>query len=94
MLHPPAVVAWRLVYTKQAQKDAKKLSASGLQSNAIQLLEILAEAPFRNPPPFEKLVGDLAVAYSRRINIQHRVVYQVFQEIQTVKILRLWTHYE
>ena len=83
-----------MVYTKQAQKDAKKLSASGLKSHAIQLLEILAEDPFRNPPPYEKLVGDLAGAYSRRINIQHRVVYQVFPFIKTVKILRLWTHYE
>ena len=88
------MVIWRLVYTKQAQKDAKKLSASGLKSHAIQLLEILAEDPFRNPPPFEKLVGDLVGAYSRRINIQHRVVYQVFPFIKTVKILRLWTHYE
>ena len=88
------MVVWRLVYTKQAQKDAKKLSASGLKSKAIQLLEILAEDPFRNPPPFEKLVGDLAGAYSRRINIQYRVVYQVFPVIKTVKILRLWTHYE
>jgi toxin YoeB len=88
------MVVWQLVYTKQAQKDAKKLSASGLKSQAIQLLEILAEDPFRNPPPFEKLVGDLAGAYSRRINIQHRVVYQVFPGIKTVKILRLWTHYE
>ena len=88
------MVIWRLVYTKQAQKDAKKLSASGLKSKAIQLLEILAEDPFRNPPPYEKLVGDLAGAYSRRINIQHRVVYQVFPFIKTVKILRLWTHYE
>ena len=88
------MVVWQLVYTKQAQKDAKKLSASGLKSKAIQLLEILAEDPFRNPPPFEKLVGDLAGAYSRRINIQHRVVYQVVPVIKTVKILRLWTHYE
>ena len=88
------MVVWQLVYTKQAQKDAKKLSARGLKSKAIQLLEILAEDPFRNPPPFEKLVGDLAGAYSRRINIQHRVVYQVFTVIKTVKILRLWTHYE
>ncbi|MBM3850230.1 MAG: Txe/YoeB family addiction module toxin [Verrucomicrobia bacterium] len=88
------MVAWRLVYTKQAQKDAKKLSASGLKPKAIRLLEILAEDPFRNPPPFEKLVGDLSGAYSRRINIQHRLVYEVFPEIQTVKVLRLWTHYE
>lgn len=94
MLHATGMVTWRLVYTKQAQKDAKKLSASGLKSKAIRLLAILAEDPFRNPPPFEKLLGDLAGAYSRRINIQHRVVYQVVPEIQTVKVLRLWTHYE
>ncbi|MFM7553704.1 MAG: Txe/YoeB family addiction module toxin [Verrucomicrobiota bacterium] len=88
------MVAWRLVYTKQAQKDAKKLSAGGLKTKAIRLLEILTEDPFGNPPPFEKLVGDLSGAYSRRINIQHRWVYEVFPEIQTVKVLRLWTHFE
>ncbi len=88
------MVAWRLAYTRQAQKDAKKLSASGLRKKAEALLEILEKNPFRNPPPYEKLVGDLAGAYSRRINIQHRLVYQVLPEIRTVKIIRLWTHYE
>jgi len=87
-------VNWQLVFTKQAQKDAKKLSASGLRPKAEVLLAILQEDPFRNPPPFEKLVGDLAGAYSRRINIQHRLVYQVFSGIKTVKVIRLWTHYE
>ena len=87
-------MSWKLVYTKQAQKDAKKLSASGLKSKAKQLLDLLAENPLQNPPPYEKLVGDLAGAYSRRINIQHRLVYQVLDDIRTVKILRMWTHYE
>ena len=87
-------MSWNLVYTKQAQKDAKKLSASGLKSKAKQLLDLLAENPLQNPPPYEKLVGDLAGAYSRRINIQHRLVYQVLDDIRTVKILRMWTHYE
>lgn len=85
---------WRLVYTRQAQKDAKKLAKSGLKPKASELLEILAKDPFQRPPPFEKLVGDLTGAYSRRINIQHRIVYQVLEEQRTVKILRLWTHYE
>lgn len=84
---------WTLVYTKQAQKDAKKLAASGLKSKAQRLLEIIQEDPFRTPPPCEKLVGDLSGAYSRRINIQHRLVYQVLQESKTLKVLRLWTHY-
>ena len=88
------MVSWQLVYTNQAQKDAKKLSASGLRLKAEALLEILKENPFQNPPPFEKLVGDLAGAYSRRINIQHRMVYQVIKESRTVKIIRMWTHYE
>ena len=88
------MVSWRLVYTKQAQKDARKISASGLKQNALDLLGILSRNPFQNPPPFEKLVGDLAGAYSRRINIQHRLVYQVLKEIKTVKVLRMWTHYE
>jgi len=87
-------VSWRLVYTRQAQKDAKKLAASGLKPKAQQLLDILAENPFQNPPPYEKLVGDLSGAYSRRINIKHRLVYQVLEDIGTVKVLRLWTHYE
>jgi len=87
-------VSWRLVYTKQAQKDAKKLASSGLKSKAQELLNILAEDPFQKPPPFEKLVGDLSGAYSRRINIQHRLVYQVLEEDGVVKVLRLWSHYE
>lgn len=85
---------WRLVYTQQAQKDAKKLAAAGLRPKAETLLAILAENPFQNPPSYEKLVGDLSGAYSRRINIQHRLVYQVLESERTVKILRLWTHYE
>ena len=88
------MVSWQLVYTKHAQRDAKKLSASGLRLKAEALLEILKENPFQNHPPFEKLVGDLAGAYSRRINIQHRLVYQVIKESRTVKIIRMWTHYE
>lgn len=88
------MVSWEIVYAKQAMKDAKKLAASGLKSKAQELLEILAGDPFQNPPPFEKLVGDLAGAYSRRINIQHRMVYEVFTEEKTVRVLRMWTHYE
>jgi len=88
------VVSWRVLFTKQAQKDAKKLSASGLRPKAEELLEILRQNPYQNPPPYEKLVGDLAGAYSRRINIQHRLVYQVLETEQTVKVLRLWSHYE
>lgn len=87
-------MSWRLVYTRQAQRDAKKLAASGLRPKAENLLEILARNPFEDPPPFEKLLGDLSGAYSRRINIHHRLVYQVLPEINTVKILRMWTHYE
>jgi len=87
-------VTWRLVYTKQAQKDGKKLAASGLKPKAQELLSLIAEDPFRRPPPFERLIGDLAGAYSRRINIQHRLVYQVLEEEQVVKVLRLWSHYE
>jgi Txe/YoeB family toxin of toxin-antitoxin system len=88
------VVSWRLVYTRQAQRDAKKLVSSGLRPNAEALLAILARNPFEDPPPFEKLVGDLAGAFSRRINIQHRLVYQVLAEIKTVKVIRMWTHCE
>ncbi len=88
------MVNWTLVFTKQAQKDAKKLKSSGLKPNAERLLGILELNPYQNPPPFEKLVGDLAGACSRRINIKHRLVYQVLEDIRTVKILRLWTHYE
>jgi Txe/YoeB family toxin of toxin-antitoxin system len=87
-------VNWKLVYTKQAQKDAKKLAASGLKKKASALLRVLEENPYQNPPPYEKLVGDLLGAYSRRINIQHRIVYQILEEEQVIKILRLWTHYE
>lgn len=87
-------MTWTVVYTKQAQKDAKKLAAAGLKSKAQALVELLAEDPFRHPPPFEKLIGDLKGAYSRRINIQHRLVYQVLEEERLVKVLRLWTHYE
>lgn len=87
-------MSWRLVFTKQAQKDAKKLSSAGLRPKAEALLEVLRKDPFQNPPPYEKLVGDLAGACSRRINIQHRLVYQVLPDIRTVKVIRLWTHYE
>lgn len=87
-------MSWAVVYAKQAMKDAKKLAASGLKSKAQELLEVLANDPFQNPPPFEKLVGDLAGSYSRRINIQHRIVYEVFSEEKTVRVLRMWTHYE
>jgi toxin YoeB len=87
-------VSWKLVFTRQAQKDARKLAAAGLRPNAEKLLNLLAENPYQSPPPFEKLVGDLAGAYSRRINLQHRLVYQVLDDVRTVKVLRLWTHYE
>lgn len=85
---------WRVVFTKQARRDARKVSNSGLRPNAQKLLEILAENPFQSPPPFEKLVGDLAGACSRRINIQHRLVYQVLEAERIVKVIRMWTHYE
>ena len=88
------MVKWRVVYTRQAQKDAKRISAAGLRPKAEGLLEILATNPFQTPPPYEKLVGDLSGAYSRRINIQHRLVYQVLKETRTVKVIRMWTHYE
>jgi len=87
-------VTWKLVYTRQAKKDAKKLAAAGLKPKAQELLRVLSEDPFRAPPPFEKLVGDLSGAHSRRINIQHRLVYQVLMDLKTVKVLRMWTHYE
>ena len=85
---------WRVVFTKQAQKDARNLASSGLKGKAQALLTVVAENPFQNPPPYEKLVGDLAGAYSRRINIQHRLVYEVLQSEHVVKVLRMWTHYE
>ena len=88
------MVKWKLVYTPQAQKDAKKLARSGLRANAEALLEVLEENPFRRPPPYEKLLGDLSGTYSRRINIQHRLVYQVLKRERIVKVLRMWTHYE
>jgi Txe/YoeB family toxin of toxin-antitoxin system len=88
------MVSWQLVFTKQAQKDAKKIAHSGLKPQAERLLEIIKANPFQNPPPYEKLVGDLSGAYSRRINIQHRLVYQVIDDIKTVKVIRMWTHYE
>lgn len=87
-------MSWEVVFARQAMKDAKKLVASGLKPRAQELLAVLARDPFQNPPPFEKLVGDLAGAYSRRINIQHRLVYEVFAKEKTVRVLRMWTHYE
>lgn len=88
------MVAWRLVFTKQAQKDAQKIVHSGLKPQAERLFAILKENPYQNPPSYEKLIGDLAGACSRRINIQHRLVYQVLDEIRTVKVIRMWSHYE
>ena len=87
-------MTWQVVFAKHALKDAKKLSAAGLRPKAEELLTLLASDPFRNPPPYEKLVGDLEGAYSRRINIQHRMVYEVFKKERTVRVLRMWTHYE
>jgi toxin YoeB len=87
-------VSWALIFTKHAQKDAQKLLAAGVKPKAQELLEVLRANPFQNPPPYEKLVGDLAGAYSRRINIQHRLVYEVLTETHTVKVLRMWSHYE
>jgi Txe/YoeB family toxin of toxin-antitoxin system len=87
-------VNWSIVYTKQAQKDAKKITSSNLRPQAQRLLDVIAKNPFQNPPPYEKLIGDLAGAYSRRINIQHRLVYQVFEAKRTIKVVRMWTHYE
>ena len=85
---------WRIVFTKQAHKDAKKLAAGGLRPKAEKLLDILRENPYQTPPPFEKLLGNLSAAYSRRINIQHRIVYQILAEEKVVKVIRMWTHYE
>ena len=85
---------WQVVYTRQAQKDARKLASSNLRPQAEKLLALLAENPFANPPPFEKLLGDLAGAYSRRLNFQHRLVYQVYESQRVVKVVRMWTHYE
>jgi Txe/YoeB family toxin of toxin-antitoxin system len=88
------VVTWKLVFTKQAQKDAKKLSSARLKTKAESLLKIIEQNPFQTPPPIEKLLGDLSGAYSRRINIQHRLVYQILDKEKIVKIIRMWTHYE
>jgi toxin YoeB len=88
------LVSWNLVFTRQAQKDAKNIAQSGLKPQPICLLDVLRKDPFQNPPPYEKLMGDLSGAYSRRINLQHRLVYQVLKDIRTVKIIRMWTHYE
>ena len=88
------MVNYRLVYTKQAQKDAKKIASSGLKEKVLQLLRLIEEDPFQEYPPFEKLIGDLAGAYSRRINIQHRLVYEVLEDEKVVKVIRMWTHYE
>lgn len=87
-------MSWQLVFTKLAQKDAKKIAQSGLKPQANRLLGSLREDPFRNPPPYEKLMGDLSGAYSRRINIQHRLIYQILKDVHTVKVIRMWTHYE
>ena len=87
-------MTWELLYTKQAQKDARKFSSTGLKNKAKSLLDIIQKDPYQNPPPYEKLVGDLSGAYSRRINIQHRLVYQIYEKEHTIKVIRLWTHYE
>ena len=94
MQRETGMVKWKIVFTRQAQKDARKIAASGLREKAENLFALLSEDPFKSPPPYEKLVGDLSGAYSRRINIQHRLVYQVLEDIETVKIVRMWTHYE
>ena len=88
------MVKWKIIFTRQAQKDARKIAASGLREKAEKLLALLSEDPLKSPPSYEKLVGDLSGAYSRRINIQHRLVYQVLEDLMTVKIIRMWTHYE
>jgi toxin YoeB len=88
------MVKWRIVFTRQAQKDARKLAAAGLRPKAERILGLLSSNPLQTPPPVEKLIGDLAGAYSRRINIQHRLVYQILEKERTVKVLRMWTHYE
>ena len=88
------MITWQIVYTKQAQKDAKKISAAGFKPKVEKLLGILEKNPFKNPPEYEKLIGDLTGAYSRRINIQHRLIYQVYQQEKTIKIIRMWSHYE
>ncbi len=87
-------MSWRLVFTRQARKDAKKITQTGLKPQTNRLLDLLREDPYRNPPPYEKLVGDLSGVCSRRINIQHRLIYQILDDIKTVKVIRMWTHYE
>ena len=87
-------MSWRLIFTKQAKKDARKIAQSGLKPQTMRLFDLLREDPYRNPPPYEKLIGDLSGAYSQRINIQHRLIYQILIDIHTVKIIRMWTHYE
>jgi len=87
-------VSWSIVYTRQAQKDAKRITSSNLKLQAQRLIEVISKNPFQNPPPYEKLIGDLAGAYSRRINIQHRLVYQVYDSERTIKVIRMWTHYD
>lgn len=87
-------MSWKVVFTKQAQKDAKKISSSGLKSKAEEILKILRNDPYQTPPPYEKLIGDLSGACSRRLNIQHRIVYQIYNDEKIVKVIRMWTHYE
>ena len=87
-------MSWSIVYTRQAQKDAKRITSSNLKLQAQRLIEVISKNPFQNPPPYEKLIGDLAGAYSRRINIQHRLVYQVYDSERTIKVIRMWTHYD
>jgi len=94
MQHGDWLVSWKLIYTSRAKKDAKNISNSGLKPHAERILGILENNPYKTPPPYEKLIGDLAGAYSRRINIQHRLVYQILDNIKTVKIIRMWTHYK
>jgi Txe/YoeB family toxin of toxin-antitoxin system len=94
VLEGARLVSWEIVFTRQARKDARKLAAAGLRPSAERLLELLKKNPFQTPPPCERLLGDLAGAFSRRINIRHRLVYQVLREIKTVKVIRMWTHYE
>ena len=94
MQRDAGMVEWKIVYTRQAPRDARRIAAAGLRSKAEKLLEILSRNPYQTPPTFEKLVGDLSGAYSRRINIQHRLVYQILEEDRTVKVIRMWTHYE
>ena len=87
-------MSWEVLYTKQAQKDAKKIASAGLKKKTKDLIKIIEENPYQNPPPYEKLIGDLSGSYSRRINIQHRLVYQIYEKAHMVKVIRLWTHYE